>query len=490
MRRFLLVPCGTAFAIFAASCAALRADDAPASTPAAASEASGTAVSVVTPAATAVSSTADTVAPAESTAAGDSSAASVFDQAIEEPTDPLTAPVEGTTAATEAEPSVEVVAETGDVAAPQVAADAPQEVIKERFPNRAVKVERHVVQDAAGNYVNQGLWTMWDERGRIVARGEFQRGQREGTWTRWYAPGEGEMFTKSPHFKQFEAPFTAEVGQKHNELHGDWTVYDAKHRKITQWAFENGERHGRSVWYFTNGRKMRECTYVHGELDGEVLEWKADGKPALKETYQLGRQVGHKTERHSPKLVKSEGEYLFARDLATPTYDWWRGVASITIKGKDGKDVRHGAYASWHKNGQKMMEGRYEEGQPVGSFTWWHPNGQQSVVGTYEHGRPVGEWTWWHANGQKSIAGGFVDGSETGRWMWWKEDGKLANVAEYSDHSEAVVSTTPAEVPAMVGESDEPPVAKVKTAATGKSPRNRKSGTAARKPAPSGRRVR
>ena len=33
------------------------------------------------------------------------------------------------------------------------------EVIRERFPNSAVKVERHVTQDAEGNYYNHGLWT-------------------------------------------------------------------------------------------------------------------------------------------------------------------------------------------------------------------------------------------------------------------------------------------------------------------------------------------
>ena len=43
----------------------------------------------------------------------------------------------------------------------------------------AVKVERQVVQDAAGNYVNHGLWSQFDEKGRLVARGEVLVG---GTW--------------------------------------------------------------------------------------------------------------------------------------------------------------------------------------------------------------------------------------------------------------------------------------------------------------------
>ncbi|MGD9647069.1 MAG: toxin-antitoxin system YwqK family antitoxin [Pirellulales bacterium] len=475
MHRFYLARWGTA-AILAVTSGTLWADDTPTSEPATAVESSF----VENDAAT--TSDIEVVEPATD---------SILDQLIEEPTDAVTAPVAGAEGeAATLEPAVAVVDGVVEVEAPAVDADAPQEVIKERYPNRAIKVERHVVQDAAGNYVNQGLWTMWDEHGRIIGRGEFQRGQREGTWTRWYAPKEGEMFGQAP-YKHFEAPFTAEVGQKHNKLHGDWTVYDAKNRKISQWAFENGERHGRSTWYYPNGRKLRECTYLHGELDGEVFEWEADGKLGLKETYQLGRRVGRKTERYSPKLVKSEGDYLFARDLSTPAYDWWRGEASNVVKGKDGKDVRHGAYTSWHKNGQKLMEGHYEEGQPIGTFTWWHPNGQQSVSGSYEHGRPVGEWTWWHPNGQKAIAGGYVDGGESGRWMWWKEDGKLANVAEYSEHSEAVVSTMPAsEKPPAIVESDDPPVAHLQQTASPKSPRKRHVTTEARKPNGSSRRLR
>ena len=43
------------------------------------------------------------------------------------------------------------------------------EVIRERYPNRSVKIEREVTQDAEGNYVNHGSWKMWD-LARIAGR--------------------------------------------------------------------------------------------------------------------------------------------------------------------------------------------------------------------------------------------------------------------------------------------------------------------------------
>src|SRR5262245_23466688 len=67
------------------------------------------------------------------------------------------------------------------------------EVIRERHANSAVKVERHVTQDAEGNYYNHGLWTQWDEKSRLVGSGEYRYGKRQGRWLRWYVQGDVPM---------------------------------------------------------------------------------------------------------------------------------------------------------------------------------------------------------------------------------------------------------------------------------------------------------
>ncbi len=60
------------------------------------------------------------------------------------------------------------------------------EVIKERYPNGSVKIEREVTQDDDGNYVNHGMFKTFDERGNLTAQGEYRNGKRQGTWIRWY----------------------------------------------------------------------------------------------------------------------------------------------------------------------------------------------------------------------------------------------------------------------------------------------------------------
>ncbi len=43
-----------------------------------------------------------------------------------------------------------------------------------------------MTQDARGNYLNHGSWKMWDQRGNLVAQGQYEYGNRTGTWIRWY----------------------------------------------------------------------------------------------------------------------------------------------------------------------------------------------------------------------------------------------------------------------------------------------------------------
>src|SRR5262245_22859283 len=45
------------------------------------------------------------------------------------------------------------------------------ELIKERYPGGAVKVEREMTLDKDGNYVLQGAWRNFDEQGRLIIDG-------------------------------------------------------------------------------------------------------------------------------------------------------------------------------------------------------------------------------------------------------------------------------------------------------------------------------
>ena len=64
--------------------------------------------------------------------------------------------------------------------------DEVVELIKERYPSGAIKVEREVMQDEAGNYLLHGAWRQFDERGRLIIDGRLVKNLKDGLWRRFY----------------------------------------------------------------------------------------------------------------------------------------------------------------------------------------------------------------------------------------------------------------------------------------------------------------
>lgn len=332
------------------------------------------------------------------------------------------------------------------------------EVIRERYENRAIKIEREVTQDAEKNYINHGSWKMWDETGTLITEGHYLFGERDGVWTRWYR--RGPLFTTAP-YNQFEGPYVSQAKFQEGKLDGEWTIYDSKQRKISLIEFAYGLRHGKATWWYPTGRTMREVEYRDGLIDGKLMEWDVDGTELTSDTYQAGRKLASKVEYHmsegtrtsrgrtrtSTSQKKSVGVYLHAKLVVETPDDWWD--ARFATYTTEGSDERHGVWASWYPSGQPQMSGSYENDVEVGKFTWWYANGQKALEGNYEDGKPHGTWTWWHDNGQKSTEGEYANGSPTGPWTWWQDDGKVVQSADFSNAQEQVVDaplTLPYEV--------------------------------------------
>jgi antitoxin component YwqK of YwqJK toxin-antitoxin module len=328
---------------------------------------------------------------------------------------PSTTPTEATTAAPDA--------------APITPDESLTELIRERYPNGKVRIERGVTQDDQGNYVNHGPWKMWDVQGTLIADGQFRIGQRHGPWNRWYRVGEVSLFNEAP-YNQFQGPFISQATFENGRLHGIWTIFDSKQQKISEIEYADGVRNGMATWWYANGRKMQEFVYREGAIDGELLQWDANAKLIVRDTYQTGRKLAAKVNYHTGGQKKSEGLYLYAQLIVESADDWWSAKPAVYTQ--QGKDERHGPWIAWHPNGQIQLEGKFHRDAEVGRFTWWYANGQRALEGQYDDGKQTGTWTWWHENGQKKIEGDFQDGHPTGAWMWWQTDGKVAQKADFS----------------------------------------------------------
>lgn len=314
--------------------------------------------------------------------------------------------------------------------------DGTTEIVNERYPDGTVKIRREMKQDASGSYIRHGEWKEWDEKGNLIAEGQFDSGERHGVWTRWYRPNEAELFSQSP-YNKFQGPYISQAEFKKGQLHGKWVIYDRDQRKISEWEFVDGIRHGLSQWWHAGGQKLEEITFHKGEIDGYMKVWNATGEAVTDDVYQQGRKLALKTETYPTGNKKTEGMYLHARYGLETADDWWN--AKPAKFARQGNDERHGKFTSWYRNGQKEFEGTFKHNMRVGEFTHWYTNGQKMAQGAYVDGKTHGAWTWWHENGQKSSEGHYVMGEPRGPWAFWKADGQLTEKADFSGKASSTV---------------------------------------------------
>jgi hypothetical protein len=76
--------------------------------------------------------------------------------------------------------------------------------------------------------------------------------------------------------------------------------------------------------------------------------------------------------------------------------------------------IRHGGYASWHRNGQVHQTGRYEDGERHGVWTRWYEKGGQQTQAEFQNGRQHGFQLDWNESGVRLREIRFVKGEPVG----------------------------------------------------------------------------
>ena len=319
------------------------------------------------------------------------------------------------------------------------------ELVRERYPDGKVRVERQVTLNAEGNYVNHGAWKMYSQAGDVVAEGQYNFGERNGMWTRWLGRNDAEMLNEFP-YRDFKAPFMSQANFTNGKLEGEWIISDANDRKVLMISFKDGMRNGQATAWLPSGKIMSQVTYQNSIPMGDLLEAnKTTGDLARAATYEDGHKVTTNTTYYpgSGKVKKTEIMYLDAKTVVKTPDDFW---ALRTAKfGTEGDNMRHGTSKSWYANGKQESDGAYEYGNKAGNFTFWHDNGQVAVTGEYKAGQAEGPWIWWHKNGQKSSVGRYENGMLIGEWRWWDDNGKLTKRQTYNGTESASAEPTPAE---------------------------------------------
>jgi antitoxin component YwqK of YwqJK toxin-antitoxin module len=327
------------------------------------------------------------------------------------------------------------------------------EIVRERYPDGKVKIERQVTLDSEGNYVNHGTWKVFSPSETIVAEGQYEMGKRVGSWTRWLGKNDSQVFNQAP-FNRFKAPYASQAVFADGVMDGEWIVVDADNNKMLQISLSNGKRNGLMITYLPNGKVHSQASYDQGVPVGDVLQ--ADEKSGeLKRaaTYIDGRRIVTKTayyKNNTPRQrrnsnqkapaeqKKSEEMFLAATTVEKKADSFWN--VELAQYGTEGEDIHHGPSKMWFASGKVQVEGYYQHGKRSGTFTYWYANGQVAATGEFVNDLPSDVWVWWHDNGLKAAVGKYREGALIDDWRWWSDDGKLANQKTYNG-TEATASS-------------------------------------------------
>jgi len=162
------------------------------------------------------------------------------------------------------------------------------ELVTQRYPNGALKIERQVSVDDRFNYVNHGIYKEYDGEGNLIKTGEYRMGTQEGRWIQYFKAGKGSLFSGKLS-SQFPGPFISEAEFVNGQIHGTWTITSKTGHKVIEWQFNRGMRHGRACWWHPNGKPRQEGRFENGVPVGLMHEWDPNSNLIRSVTYLDGR---------------------------------------------------------------------------------------------------------------------------------------------------------------------------------------------------------
>lgn len=173
------------------------------------------------------------------------------------------------------------------------------------------------------------------------------------------------------------------------------------------------------------------CARADGTPHGPQRGFFRDGEPEHAGQWSEGRRVGRWTwwDRQGNKVM--EGEYADG-DKSGVWLEWRDGRKTSEGSYVAGKQV--GEWTRWYDTtGQKQSVTTYVDGVATGTARRWHPDGKVAEEGSFEAGKRAGRWVATYPNGQKMWEGEYRADKQEGRWTWWRADGSVERSAEFAD---------------------------------------------------------
>lgn len=211
--------------------------------------------------------------------------------------------------------------------------------------------------------------------GRLLARGFYREGKKEGRWQRYFRNGK----------------LAEQISYRADKQHGPLRRYLPDGRLLGRAEMTEGA--GLYEALHSNGKTAERGRIVAGERDGPWQYFRNDGERA------------------------SEG--IFTRGKKHGRWRSWHQGGKLAWESSFSRGKRHGPWRSFFEDGKPEKEGAFLGGKRSGAWRFYHRNGKLARAGTFVDGKQHGAWTLYDEAGQIQIEGHYQRDRRVGPWRWF-----------------------------------------------------------------------
>ncbi len=257
---------------------------------------------------------------------------------------------------------------------------------------------------------NHGEWKYYNRFGKLTERAFFEDDKLQGVVKDYYPTGEIKI----------------EKEYKDGELHGYYVKYYQNGKKKEEGWYQNGEQEQQWLSYYPDGTIQTDYYYLNGKFTKENLDFSLDGKLHLLSTYDENGVTDVKrllNDGTTKSNRKTEGAATTIEDL----FSSGKVRAKYTIS--CGNYIND--FVRYFPDGSLIYKVSYVSDKREGKYEWIGVNGQKSIDGYYQDDLAEGAWRYYAYNGKLSREGNYRGGSMDSIWMYYHENGKLESVGTF-----------------------------------------------------------
>ena len=299
---------------------------------------------------------------------------------------------------------------------------------EDQEPNTGDEGEHNGIWDSTETVVIDLDGDTFYDPPQIKMEGSYINGNRDSTWTSWYANGNkkeelnytlGKLNGSQIHW--YENGNKKDEGNYVNgKQEGSWVWYYETGINKEQTYFLDGQQDGLWIEWHNDGAKKKERKFINGERDSIWTSWYPNGNKKLQSTYSKGKLNGPFTSWYENGIVKEQtGEYI--NNKLHNKWIYWADDGRKTEETNYDNGLKNGLQIKWNNENIKVIETEYIQNKPHGKWTFWYDNGTIQRYEEYNEGTKDGHWVWWRRDGLKDKEGHYKNDTKHGVWAQWNQ---------------------------------------------------------------------